>query len=371
MIEPHAPPLRRHIALAAGGTAGHVTPALAVAAAYRARHAAARISFLGSAAGFERALIEAHGYEAAMLPAAPLRRVSRWHQVRALGELAAGVRRGRAALRGSGVQLVLGFGGYASAGAVLAARSLGLPTLVHEANVKPGLANRILFHLADCVLLGWPPRRETERIRWTGTPIRAAVAALHTAPRRTPERGRVRLFVCGGSQGSAFLNRHVPELAVALARAGRTVEVWHQGGRHPLDDTGRAYAAAGIAARLEPHVADVVAAYRWADLAVSCAGAATLAELAATGLPALLVPLAAAADDHQADNAAAFAAATGVPWTRERDWNAAALAARLGALLDDALAWQALVTRTRSAARLDAADRVVTACERLLEAYEI
>ncbi len=365
MIAPSASPTR-HLALAAGGTAGHVTPALAVAAAYRARHPAARVTVIGSATGFERELIAAHGCEAAMLPAAPLRRTDRRGQLRALGELAAGIRRGRAALRGSGVQLVLGFGGYASAGAVLAARSLGLPTLVHEANVRPGLANRILFHLADGVLLGFPPRRETERIRWTGTPIRAAIAALHTQPRRPPARDRLHVLVCGGSQGSAFLNRRAPELAAALAGDGRTVEAWHQGGRHALADTARAYEAAGVAARCDAHIADMAEAYAWADVAVSSAGAATLAELAAVGLPALLVPLAAAADDHQAENAAAFAAASGVPWTRERDWDAAALARRLAALLDDLTAWQALVTRIRAAARIDAADRVVAACDRLL-----
>src|SRR5690606_19487368 len=113
---------------------------------------------------------------------------------------------------------------------------------------------------------------ETERIRWTGTPIRAAIAALHTEARRPPVTGRLRLLVCGGSQGSAFLNRRVPELAAALAQGGRELEVWHQGGRHALEDTARAYAAAGIAARCVAHIPDMAEAYRWADVAVSSAG---------------------------------------------------------------------------------------------------
>ena len=137
---------------------------------------------------------------------------------------------------------------------------------------------------------------------------------------RRPIAGRLRLLVCGGSLGSPFLNRRVPELAAALREAGIAVEVWHQAGERALDEIRAAYAAAGIAARVDAHVDDMAAAYRWADVAVACAGAATLAELAAAGLPALLVPLAAASDDHQSDNAAAFAAATGAPWVREADW---------------------------------------------------
>ena len=197
-------------------------------------------------------------------------------------------------------------------------------------------------------------------------PIRAELAALATETHEPPIDGRLRLLVCGGSLGSPFLNRRVPELATALGAAGVAVEVWHQAGERPLDEIRAAYAAAGIAARVEAHVDDMAAAYRWADVAVACAGAATLAELAAAGLPVMLVPYASASDDHQSDNAAAFAAATGAPWTRESDWNAVTLAAALAPLARDPAQWQTQSRRIHPLARPDAADAVVSACAEIL-----
>jgi UDP-N-acetylglucosamine--N-acetylmuramyl-(pentapeptide) pyrophosphoryl-undecaprenol N-acetylglucosamine transferase len=361
----------RRIALATGGTAGHVTPALAVAAAYRAARPDTQIVFLGSAAGFEQRLVAAHGHRFETIPAAPLYGVTMWGRGRALTSLAAGVRHARRVLARERVELVIGFGSYASAGSVLGACSLGLAAAVLEANAEPGLTNRLLMRVVDRVFLasdGVARRVGDRRGRRTGTPIRADVAALAGAPRRPPDPGRARVLVCGGSLGSPFLNRHAPELCAVLHRAGLVVEVRHQSGRESSERVRAAYAARGVTASVAPYVDDMADAYAWADVVVACAGAATLAELAAAGLPALLVPLAAASDDHQAANAAAFAAATGAPWVRETGWDAANVGSRLAALLGDAPAWRALSDRTRAVARADAAGAVVMECEALLDA---
>lgn len=356
------------IALATGGTAGHVTPALAVAAALRRRWPEARLLFLGRADGFEARLLAQHGDAFAALPAAPLHGAGRLARLRAGERLLAGVIVARRVLRAAGIDLVLGFGGYASAGAVLAARTLGLATLVHEANVRPGLANRLLARVASAVCVAWPqtagclPARLAPQL--TGMPIRPELAAARA--RVAPPAGRLRLLICGGSLGSPFLNRHAADLAAALRAAGVAIEVRHQAGARPPAAIAAAYAAAGVAARVEPHIDDMAAAYEWADCAVACAGAATLAELAAAALPALLVPLATASDDHQAANAAAFAAATGVPWVRERDWDAAALAVAMLPLARDPARWTALSRRVQAAARPGAADAVAAACAGLV-----
>jgi UDP-N-acetylglucosamine--N-acetylmuramyl-(pentapeptide) pyrophosphoryl-undecaprenol N-acetylglucosamine transferase len=363
----------RRVALATGGTAGHVTPALAVAAAYRAVLPDAQVVFLGSAAGFEQRLIAAHGYRFESVPAAPLYGVKAWARWRAFSSLAAGVRHARRLLASQRVELVIGFGGYASAGSVLAARSLGLAAALLEANAEPGLTNRLLMHVVDRVFLGSDGlvgRVADGRGRCTGTPIRAEVAALAAEPRRAPDAGRARVLVCGGSLGSPFLNRHAPALADVLRHAGLAVEVRHQTGREPAENVRAAYAARGVAAQVEPYVGDMAGAYRWADVVVACAGAATLAELAAAGLPALLVPLATASDDHQADNAARFAAATGAAWVREEAWDVAVVGRQLAALLGDRDAWRALSERTRGLARADAAAAVVAECEALLDAAQ-
>jgi len=304
------------IALATGGTAGHVTPALAVADAVRRRAPDTRLLFLGTTSGFEAELVAAGGHAFTALPAAPWYGVGLAGRLRAGERLLVGTAAARRALRDAGARAVIGFGGYATAGAVLAARHLRLPVLLHEANASPGLSNRLLARLAAHVCVGWPesaaafPR--TARVHHTGMPIRAALAALAATDRESPPPGRLRLLVCGGSLGSPLLNAGAPQLAAALRAGGIAVEVWHQCGARPLEPVRAAYAAAGVAARVETHVTAIEAAYRWADAAVACAGAATLAELAAAGLPSLLVPYAAASDDHQSDNAAAFAAATGV-----------------------------------------------------------
>jgi UDP-N-acetylglucosamine--N-acetylmuramyl-(pentapeptide) pyrophosphoryl-undecaprenol N-acetylglucosamine transferase len=363
----------RRVALATGGTAGHVTPALAVADAYRAARPDASVIFIGSASGFEQRLIAAHGYTFEAIPAAPLYGVTAWRRLQAFSHLAAGVRHARRVLAQNGVQLVIGFGGYASAGAVLAARSLGLAVAVHDANATPGLTNRVLAHVVDRILVGWDGALQhvaAGRSRCTGTPIRSTLAALAGAPHRPPDAARARVLVYGGSQGSPFLNRHAPELAAVLRQSGFAVEVRHVSGREPPQPVRAAYAAHGIAAEVVEHLHDIAAAYRWADVAVASAGAVALAELAAAALPALLVPLAAAAHDHQASNAAVFAAATGAPWVREEAWDASAVGRELAALLADRDAWRGLSERTARLARADAAAAVVSECEALLGAHE-
>ncbi len=358
------------IALATGGTAGHVTPALAVADAVRRRWPDARVRFLGSTSGFESRLVAARGYAFSSLPAAPWYGVGAIGRLRAGQRLVAGVRTARAVLAADGAEVVIGFGGYASAGAALAARSLRVPVVLHEANARPGLSNRLLGRIASAICIAWPEAADAfshgARISLTGMPIRADIAALAGAAHAPPVAGRLRLLVCGGSLGSPFLNRHVPEMAALLRAAGIAVDVWHQAGDRALDELRAAYDAAGIAARVVPHLDDMAAAYRWADVAIACPGAATLAEIAAAGLPVVLVPLAAASDDHQSDNAAAFATATGAVWVREAEWNAAALAGTLATLARDPAAWSAHSHRVRAAARPDAADAVVAALSALL-----
>src|SRR5262245_44450396 len=191
---------------------------------------------------------------------------------------------------------------------------MGLRTVIHEANAVAGVADRFLGRLVDRVLLGFGeaapafPRRTTVL---TGTPVRAAVRALAGARAEPRVPGPVHVLVVGGSQGSAFLNAQVPGVVVRVAYRGLALEVRHQTGLGDPDPVRAAYQCGGVAADVQTSFDDVTAAYRWADLAIACAGAITLAELAIAGLPALLVPLATAALDYQRANARAFAAMTG------------------------------------------------------------
>src|SRR5262249_4256176 len=205
----------------------------------------------------------------------------------------------------------------------------------------------------------------------TGTPVRAAVRALAGARAEPRIPGPVHVLVVGGSQGSPFPNAQVPGGVVRVAGRGLALEVRHQTGRGDPDPVSAAYQRGGVAADVRTSFDDVTAAYRWADLAIACAGAITLAELAIAGLPALLVPLATAALDHQRANARAFAAITGVWWTGEDAWEETAVEERLAVLVASASERRAAAARMAAAARPDAADAVVAACEALLSATRV
>jgi UDP-N-acetylglucosamine--N-acetylmuramyl-(pentapeptide) pyrophosphoryl-undecaprenol N-acetylglucosamine transferase len=344
-----------------------VQPALAVAEAYRAAVPDVEVLFLGTPTGAESRLVPAHGHRLATVTAAPFFGVGPVARLRSVTALAAGAAQARRVLRAERVELILGLGNFASAGAVLGARMLGLPTLIHEANAVAGVANRLLGRLVDRVLLGFAdaapafPRGAT----LTGTPVRAALRAL-AASREPRASGATRLLVLGGSQGSPFLNARVPEVAGRVARRGLAVEVWHQTGRGDPDPVHAAYQRNGVSARVVSSLDDITDAYRWADLAIACAGAVTLAELAVVALPALLVPLSTAALDHQRANARAFAAATGVWWTGEDAWDATVVEERLSTLVASPDERRAAGRRIAAAARPDAAADVVAACESLL-----
>jgi UDP-N-acetylglucosamine--N-acetylmuramyl-(pentapeptide) pyrophosphoryl-undecaprenol N-acetylglucosamine transferase len=357
----------RRIALVVGDTHGHFYPALAVTEAYRRRGVEVEILLFGPL-GLGADLAAHHHLGYRPVSATPLVRVGLDGQAAALGRTLAGIVQARRALRAFRARLVMGFGSYASGAVLLAARSLGVATVIHEGNARPGLANRLLGRVIDRVHLGqattgrfFPPERQC----LTGWPVRLPVRALADVCRRPPGRGRpTRVLVYSGSRGGAFLAREVPALLERMMR-GRALEVHHQAAdAAPLRD---AYARASIPARVSAFIDDPAAAYRWADLAVTRAGAGTIAELAVAGLPSLLVPLADAARDHQRWNAEAFGASGAALWVRERDWDRTALAARLSDLLDDPVQWAAMSAAARGVAVPAAADAVVDQCEALMD----
>ncbi len=367
----------QRLTIAGGGTGGHVYPAVALVEACRAARPTLEVTFVGTAAGPEARIAPAHGMRFAAVAAAPYYGVGPLGRWRTLERLLAGVVDARRVLRAAGTQLVLGLGGFASAGTVLAARSLGLPSLLFEANATAGLSNRMLARVADRVLLGcahaasdFPPGR----CQTTGIPVRRALHDLAaTRAASWPATGApFRVLVMGGSLGSAFLNAHVPALMRALGRLGIPLEVQHQTGAADLAAVRAAYAdtttiaGSTVTAAVTPFLDDAPIAYERADFAITCAGAGTLAELAAVGLPALVVPLASAARNHQEANVQALAQEAW--WTTEHAWDETALARRIADLAGDAAALRAAGARMRSAATPAAATAILEACEAVLQA---
>lgn len=357
--------------MACGGTAGHVYPALALADAYRETFPDTEILFIGAPGGMESSLVPARGYRLELVRGAPFMRQGVGGKIRALGALPAGVAGARRLYRERKIKLVIGFGGYASAGALVAARSLGLKTAIHEANVFPGLANRWLGRTVDRIYLAFDQTRAAfprGRALVTGNPVRREVAALAQKPKplSDPAGRRARFLVTGGSGGSEFLNRRVPVLLSKIAGHGFAPEALHQAGGFPLDSIRAEYSRAGVPATVVSYIDDMSGAYARADFVVSSAGSQTMSELSVCGLPCLLVPLAGAAADHQSANAAAFAAAGGAIWVQEQAWDADSLAARIASLLRDHRAGKSGPGANARPREIDAAAMLIADLEELM-----
>jgi UDP-N-acetylglucosamine--N-acetylmuramyl-(pentapeptide) pyrophosphoryl-undecaprenol N-acetylglucosamine transferase len=363
------PACTRRIAIVAGGTAGHVYPALAVADAYRAALPGSEVLFLGNSAGFEAELVGRTRYRFRSISSSALMRENLWGKARAIRNLLSSYVEARRILKAGGFQMVLGFGSYTCGGAIPAARSLGLKTAIHESNTRAGLANRFLGAIVDRAYIGFESAERdfpSERTCLTGNPVRADVLALFDEERQAPAGERpVRILVTGGSLGSPFLNRRTPEMIECLAASGLRVEVRHQSGHRSGDDVRALYRRALVEGSVSEYIEDMPEAYRWADFAITSAGAATMAELAVAGLPTLFVPLRAAARNHQLGNAIAFTNQGGGWYVEEHAWQPKTVARGIAALLNDGNAWCAASSAMRRLARPFAAELIVAECEKL------
>lgn len=287
------------VLIMAGGTGGHIFPGLAVAEALRA--AGCEVVWLGARGGMEERLVPPHGIRAAWIRARALRGrhllgqllfpfgllIAFWQSARAIFALRPDV--------------VLGLGGYVAFPGGMMASLLARPLAVHEQNAVPGLANRVLSALADRVMVGFPGALRNGE--WTGNPVRDAIVAMPAPEARFAARsGPLRVLVVGGSLGAQVLNETLPR-ALALIPPDRRPSVVHQSGERHLEALREAYAAAGVSGELVAFIEDMARRYAEADLVVCRAGALTVAELAAAGVAAVLVPYPHAVDDHQTANA--------------------------------------------------------------------
>jgi len=346
----------------AGGTGGHVFPALATARVLRRR--GFDIVWLGTKRGIEARLVPAEGIPVEWLNVSGVRGKGLVTLLAAPFRLAAAVMQALRAVRRHDPAVVLGAGGFASGPGGLAAWLLRRPLVVHEQNAVAGLTNRFLARLADRVLEGFPgsfgSRVTAERV---GNPVRPEIVAVAPPGRRYAGReAPMRLLVFGGSQGAARLNAVLPA-ALAELPAELRPEVIHQTGERGHADTLRGYQSRGLQADVRPFIDDMASAYAWCDLAVCRAGALTVAELGAAGVPAILVPFPAAVDDHQTRNAeyvVSVGAALLLPETR---LTPVSLAAMLRELLEAGRPrLLEMANAARGTAITDADERLADAC---------
>lgn len=350
-----------------GGTGGHIFPALAVVEALKKKCPDAEILFIGGLYGPEKDIVEKAGIAFVGLPV----RGFIGRGLKALSALAAmstGIGQAMNIVREFKPHAVMGFGGYAAFASVFAAWLLRVPCGLHEQNAIPGAANRILGKMAARVCLSWPQPQghisfPPERCLLTGNPIRSTIAALGNGKGYSDNPRR--LLVMGGSLGARAINEMVIKMLPELQAAG--IAITHQTGKSEFDSVCEGYRKAGfsedeLSAMVHPFIDDMARAYRECDLALCRAGATSMAELAATGTPAVYVPFPFAAHDHQTGNARAMQDAGGGILLPQQDAvrmsEEGALAPMLIELLRDHGRLAAMQEGARSLARPEAANTV-------------
>lgn len=354
------------VMIMAGGTGGHVFPGLAVAEVLRSRDRA--VVWLGTHRGIEARVVPAQGIDVHWISIAGVRGRGLAAWLAAPFKIVAAIVQALGAVRRSRPSVVLGMGGFVAGPGGIAAWLARRPLLIHEQNAVAGTTNRLLARFATRVLEGFPRSfRSGIAAETVGNPVRREIAVLAatTRPADTEPRRR-RLLVFGGSQGALALNECLPG---ALARLDPSVRpsVRHQAGRS-MAAAAAAYAAAGIEADLVEFIEDMAEAYTWADLVVARAGASTIAELAAAGVGAILVPLPHAIDDHQTRNAEHFVGAGAGTLVPQAALSEERLAQELERCLSAPALLESMATAARSQARPEAAERIADLCLELAQA---
>ena len=354
----------------AGGTGGHVIPALAVAHALAERGYAIR--WMGTERGIESRLVPEAGYPIDYLPIGGVRGKGWATRLAAPFALMRAVWAAARHLRRERPVLVLGMGGFAAGPGGLAAWLLRRPLVIHEQNAIAGMTNRGLSRFARVTLAAYPKAfgRRLPETQVVGNPVRPEIASLPDPDRRLADReGAVRVLVLGGSLGARALNESVPQ---ALARVSRSIDldIRHQAGPRNLEDARAHYASAawGEGSRYEVtgFIDDMAEAFGWADFVIGRAGAMTVAEIAAAGIGALFIPFPHAVDDHQRHNAAWLVDQGAARLLDQRDADVDRLVELLGTVLADRVLLRDMAARARAAAVVDSTARITTVCEQVI-----
>ena len=352
---------QRRFLMMAGGTGGHVFPALATARALEAR--GHQVYWLGASGGMEQRLIGETDIPLSLIHISGLRGKGKlalllapFRLMRALGEAFTILRRIRP-------DCVVGMGGFVTGPGGVAAWLNLTPLVIHEQNAIAGMTNRILVRFAETVLEAFPgsfgPKVVT---RCTGNPVREDLASLPVPEKRLADReGALRLLVIGGSLGAQVFNEQLPEALAMLPEGDRPV-VRHQCGERHAEAAKHAYEEHGVEAAVEPFIKDMAEAYQWADLVLCRAGALTVSELCAAGIGAVLVPFPHAVDDHQTKNGQQMVSAKAAILIPQAKMTPAVLAETLGDLARNRDRVNEMAKAARTLARPDATERVVNYC---------
>lgn len=355
----------QRILITAGGTGGHVFPALAVAQAFRAQGVDVR--WIGTRQGIEARVVPAADIAIDYLDVAGVRGQGIKRLLLAPVKIARGVLQVMSIVRRYRPDAVLGMGGFVTGPTGVAAWLSGTPLFIHEQNAIAGFTNRMLSRLARRVFQAFPSAfPASAKVETTGNPVRADIAALvEPAQRYAEHTGPLRFLILGGSQGAVSLNQQIPQ-ALAQLQGKLDFVVRHQAGPKNLEAAQTFYRNAGVQADVLPFIEDMASAYGWADLVICRSGALTVSELAAAGVAALLIPYPHVVDDHQTRNGEYLSQQGAAVLVQQQNMTPASLAQLILNSFSDRAQLQVMAGKARSLAMQDATGKVVRACKEVV-----
>jgi UDP-N-acetylglucosamine--N-acetylmuramyl-(pentapeptide) pyrophosphoryl-undecaprenol N-acetylglucosamine transferase len=357
-----------NLAITAGGTGGHIYPGIGVAEHALETGFARKILFIGARRGLESTLVPEAGFELKTLSVGRVRGMKLGARISGLAGLGLSIPQARKLLRRFSADAVVGLGGYASAPSLIAGSLSGIPTVLCEQNTIPGSTNRFLSRFARTICVsfamssGYLP---SQKVVVTGNPTRRDIAEARKARAVRVSDGTFTIVVLGGSQGALFLNQTIARSLAAFAQKRPAITIVHQTGRGRLEEAQDAYAKLGAQAQLIEYVDDMAGLLTRADLVVGRAGATTVAELTAVGVPAVLVPFPYATDNHQYWNAMEMVRAKAAFMHEQDAFNGATFAQDLEGLFDGSGSLDTMSANARRLGRVDAAANVLEQLRRL------
>jgi UDP-N-acetylglucosamine--N-acetylmuramyl-(pentapeptide) pyrophosphoryl-undecaprenol N-acetylglucosamine transferase len=361
--------VKKTVLIIAGGTGGHVFPALAVAQALKEQ--GVNVEWLGIRSGIEAEKVPAAGITLHTMTIAGLRGKGIGALLKAPWQILRAIWQAWRLIKQLKPSCVLGMGGFVAGPGGVAAWLARCPLLIHEQNAVMGTTNCLLAPLAKTVLLGYPQSaNHSSKKKWrkksdyVGNPVRPTIAAIPAPEQRLAGRTKtLRLLVLGGTLGAKPIN-DVVLAALECLSADLLPDIWHQTGAMHCDNVHQAYATRTIDARVDAFIVDIAAAYTWADLVLCRAGALTIAELSTAGVASILVPMPHAIDDHQTANARWLECSGGAKLLPQTQLHAKSLASLIEHFTTDRTALLTIAKAARAVAKNNATERVVDYCLR-------
>jgi UDP-N-acetylglucosamine--N-acetylmuramyl-(pentapeptide) pyrophosphoryl-undecaprenol N-acetylglucosamine transferase len=358
------------VLIAGGGTGGHLYPGIALARELQRRDPSGHVSFVGTAEGIEARVVPREKFALDLIHVHGLKGKSRLERSIGIGLLPIATIDAWRVVAKRRPDVVVGVGGFASGPVVAVAALLGYPTMLLEQNAVPGITNRLLAHVVRAAAVNFETALEYfPRTGFVaGNPVRPEFFPAQNEEandRFTQPHDAARILIFGGSQGAHAINVAMVEAAAGLAATGIRLAITHQTGERDLDLVRAAYERAGLAARAEAFIDQIDGEMKAADVVICRAGATTLAELAASATPAILVPLPTAADDHQRKNAEVVEKAGGAIVIDQRNLSGDFLVGLLKELMTDRSRLARMSAAARTLARPDAAERIADRVEQL------